>query len=459
MKFHQSSKEILELLSQKMGCGLVVVSLVNQIDAGKAGPKQLENVCLFLQHLINVCTFEELPFKELLFISKSILQNQNQGAKQAALNLLKIIYAQRGSQILKQLLDIPLNTLKMLQQEFEKVVIINPNVQAITKQMLDQEMQQSALQVQQQPSPSPSKAGKAGCQNAVAPQQPKIDISAEMGKIIKKMNDVNSWRQRKDGHEDLDLLIEKLKVAKPPQSFQSNILSELTMIYKARLQDSNKAVQKGYIQSLGKLIDFAGQPMKIFSKQMIGILFQSLQDKQPQLRSDIIAVIDKIAEKFGFDFVYAYIPPYLASPSPELVTELLAWTIRWHENLDQCENKQQWVQPILSCLAQKSKEIRVLAEQLLEHFVQYTSVQPFYNHMKDMKPAIVEQLRNVLQKYSSVCPGQRPDEPAGQQQPQLQQQQSQSQLAGLMMMPEEQGECGMAASMAPAYRGDLAVKT
>lgn len=39
----------------------------------------------------------------------------------------------------------------------------------------------------------------------------KIDINTEIGKIIKKMTDTNNWKLRKEGQDDLDSLMERLK--------------------------------------------------------------------------------------------------------------------------------------------------------------------------------------------------------------------------------------------------------
>jgi hypothetical protein len=56
-------------------------------------------------------------------------------------------------------------------------------------------------------------------------------------------------------------------------------------------------------------------------------------------------------------------PTYLAQDNPELRTELLTWVIAHKNKIDRAEPKVIFV-PLISCLQDKTKAIRVMAEEV-----------------------------------------------------------------------------------------------
>lgn len=61
-----------------------------------------------------------------------------------------------------------------------------------------------------------------------------------------------------------------------------------------------------------------------------------------------------------------------------------------------------FVQPIMNCLSDRSKDIRNISEQILQTAVDTIGAEPFTMNMKDLKPAVVQQIKPILQKYGIV---------------------------------------------------------
>lgn len=80
---------------------------------------------------------------------------------------------------------------------------------------------------------------------------------------------------------------------------------------------------------------------------------------------DALITLDKWADIVGLEQVINYIPPFLGYESLEIRNQLMNYIIKNSEAYMKSDLKC-FVIPILQCLTDKNKEIRTLAEQILE---------------------------------------------------------------------------------------------
>lgn len=79
---------------------------------------------LLLAKLVDDLTLKFMPFKELVDYAKHSLGNTNPTARNAGGTLLKAIYKQYGPKLNDMLQDVKPQTLKTIQAEFEKIIVV-----------------------------------------------------------------------------------------------------------------------------------------------------------------------------------------------------------------------------------------------------------------------------------------------------------------------------------------------
>jgi hypothetical protein len=88
--------------------------------------------------------------------------------------------------------------------------------------------------------------------------------------------------------------------------------------------------------------------------------------------------------------------------NPEARTEIFAWILKNQDAIKESETKAM-VKPLVTCLTDKSKEIRFLCEKTICCVMPLTGHSDFYASLKDMKQAVQQTLKPVLDKIKAVC--------------------------------------------------------
>lgn len=230
---------------------------------------------------------------------------------------------------------------------------------------------------------------------------PRADISAEVNKLLKKLNDPD-WKVRREGIDNLEVLL-----VGNNSRVSINGLGELISTLKARLIEKNKNLSKGFIVFTGHLAESVGKDMKIHAKTLLLPLIGNLSDKQGFIRTDTLASMDRFAETVGAETVINTAAPFLSQESPEMRLELLNWILKYSDSLNKVDLKP-FSNVILSCLLDRSKEIRASAEIFFEKIISIIGVNEFRNKILDLKPAAIQQLKPILTKYELDKPQEAP---------------------------------------------------
>lgn len=221
---------------------------------------------------------------------------------------------------------------------------------------------------------------------------PRADVSAEVNKLLKKLNDAD-WKVRREGIDNLEVLL----VGNNSRVSLSG-LGDLISTLKARLIEKNKNLSKGFIVFTGHLAESVGKDIKIHAKTLLLPLIGNLSDKQGFIRTDTLASMDKFAETVGPETVINTAAPFLSQESPEMRLELLNWILKYSDSLNKVDLKP-FSNVILSCLLDRSKEIRASAEIFFDKIISIIGANEFRNKILDLKPAAIQQLKPILTKY------------------------------------------------------------
>lgn len=212
---------------------------------------------------------------------------------------------------------------------------------------------------------------------------------------MKKLNDPD-WKVRREGIDNLDGIL-----ASNNYRVCLNGLIDLISILKARLIEKNKNLSKGFILFTGKLAESVGKDIKPYAKTLLIPLMSNLSDKQNFIRSDTLASMDRFAEVLGPETIINIgAATYLANESPEMRNELLNWILKYQDCLNKCDLKG-LAGVLLNCLIDRNKEVRSSSELLFEKVISIIGLNEFRNKLQDFKPAVVQQLKPIFEKYAA----------------------------------------------------------
>ena len=389
-KYTESCNKIVtgfvETISPKFMIMQIVEHFLETKDSktAKVNPKALTEVANLLVKLLDVLTLNYFPLKDTIDFSKTVLANTNIQARNAAISLLKSIYQQLGPPLNDFLNDVNPQTLKTLNAEFEKIV---PNKDVQCKVQFRGEAQSEL-----------SNQGGSSAGGNLLDSLPRVDISKDVEKLLKKLGD-SKWEVRREALEALSGLL-----TASHNRIAATGLQELVTALKSRLNDNNKSLVKSCIMFVGNFATAVGPNVRIYAKPLIQELVKNLLDKQAIIRTETVASLDKFAAEVGSEMVINIAFPLLNQENPELRQTFIPWILKNQECLSKVDLRAH-IGVVLSILQDKTKDIRNLGEKLLEKCIGILGTGPYITALKDLKPAIQKALTPIVNKYSSTSTG------------------------------------------------------
>lgn len=226
---------------------------------------------------------------------------------------------------------------------------------------------------------------------------PREDISKQLtSKLLAGFKD-KDWKVKK---ETADQVGEILKAAK--MRVEPNGLGELMECLKAGMKEANKAVLKSNMQLLGSLAEAVGAPIKTYLKKCFEPMIFNLSDKQSLVRNDTIEAVNKWAEAIGNEPVVQMLCVQMETENPELRDEGFKWILAHKEGIKGADH-QLMVKPLMSCLTDKVSKIRSCAEEVIVEVMAFTGFEPFARQLKDLKPAVQQAVKPILDKARAKC--------------------------------------------------------
>lgn len=170
-------------------------------------------------------------------------------------------------------------------------------------------------------------------------------------------------------------------------------MEKIKVNYKA----SNKAVLKQVILLMGSMAEAVGQPIVSYNKKNLKPLMPFLGDKAALMRADVIVTVNKWAEAIGDDHIIGNMCTYLADGNPELRNESLKWICEHKAAIAKCEHREM-IKPLILCLTDRSGPIRTMADEAIVATMGYVGFAAFMDGIKDLKPAVQQTVRPLLEK-------------------------------------------------------------
>lgn len=329
-------------------------------------PKTLSESLELLGKIIKEFGPTYLNLRAIAEYGKNALSHTNPIIKKSAVSLLAVIHFFQDSQLIEFLNGLKENVISTLKEEFKK----------------------SNLDV-------PSQFRKIKCKASAVQSGElikKINIAALVTpQLLKDLSDTN-WKTRKESLDKIESIISK-KIA--PAG-----LAELFRQLKLRLSDPNKSIIKTALAVLGKLSDSLGNDCAGYCRLIIPSILSNFADKQLSLRQEVKLSLDKWAFNAGAENIISLVGPQLCQDNPELRLDILSWVLANKDCIPKSDIKA-LLPGVIACLQDRVASIRNQAEFLFGEIVEFTGFDTVSPFLKDIKPAFLQSLQIIFDKYSS----------------------------------------------------------
>lgn len=358
-------------ITEVVGPKFVVSMLIKNTEESNK-PKVVSECYGCIGKIISDYGIHTVIIKDVIDYAKNGLNGANPQIKKSSQSLIVLVYSFIGEKLMGLLSDVKESTMKVLMEDFART-------QVVTKTSFkDLKGQESA---------------NFDMKKILEDTMPKVNIEKLITPaMLKKISDAN-WKVRKEGLEEFDNVLNSNKGKILPVGLKSIVKALIS-----RFSDPNKALVRQALILSCKLACLLGSDSKDYAKNVLPAIINCLADKQNLLRLDALAAINKWSEEAGIEQVILYSSEPLGIDNPELRSELLKWLLEHKESFKNIDMKN-YVQPVLACLQDRSASIRNLAEIFFSEVVEVVSFEAFLPYLKDIKPAVMNTLSLIFEKY------------------------------------------------------------
>ncbi len=379
-KLKESITKLLLILIEKYGIKIIINELLNLFDK-KAKIVIMKEYCIFFDKIIDDYGSDNLDIKVLIDFCVNLANNSNPQVRMAASQLICTLYKYIGNDIKILIKGIKESTLKNIEQEMEKIEVID---------IKDNKEKKNTKKDNEN-------INNENIYNSFNKDLiPRVDISKYITNKLIKDIDNGKWVDKKEGIENIQKIISKAN-----NKILINGLKNLFNLIKTKLGDGNKNLVRLIVQLLSQLIEAIGNPIKLYSKTLLLSLLSNLADKQLSLREDCQICIEKWINECGFESIAIYIPQLLKTENFELRSELIQILKKNNDKITK-DFPDSFFKEIMNsyllCLQDKSSLIRTSVEELIRQSLKFINYNLYYKEIKEFKPAIADSLNLIMDK-------------------------------------------------------------
>ena len=195
---------------------------------------------------------------------------------------------------------------------------------------------------------------------------------------------------------------------------EDTCIGEIGQILKARVTDTNKAVQLLALDIVSRVATGMGKPFEKHTRFFVLPVATVLSDQKANIRQAGLATLTAIAEACeGVESMVHGLATALESSNPTQRASLLTWIADWfrsHEpnaSLDLST----WAAPIVSCLDDRSADVRKGAQAALPFVVAQTGYDYVVQQTNSLKPASRATVLPLVKAAAAAAP-EKPNKPA-----------------------------------------------
>ena len=336
---------------------------------------------LFIK-LIEENDIKDLPISDIVKYCKLMAGNSNPQVRTSATNLICVLYKYMGEDLKPLLKDIKESTLKMIEAELEKVIIVDKK-----------ETNKNQRKIIKKNSKTDNNIIINGESNQITP----IDISKKINPHLKDLSE-GKWSEKKEAVENIENILLEANNKILPLG-----LNDFFNLIKSKLSDGNKNYVKMLISLLNKFISALKKEFKPWTKMIALSLIPNLSDKNQSIRNECQQCFETWVNNIGIDSLVIYFPQFLKNENVESRIEIMKFIKKYKEYFSKslAENiYKELIDGLLLCLQDRANNVRNEAEDVIILSLDYIDIDNYYKKIKDFKPVIEKDLKQILENIT-----------------------------------------------------------
>ncbi|KAH8117420.1 microtubule associated protein [Phellopilus nigrolimitatus] len=374
MKLKKPAGEALVLFAEKTSLQFVLNQAYDALSKQKA-PKVLADSMSWIENTLTEFGVAGVSLRSLIEFLKNALGNSNAAVRTSATKTLVTIKIFVGPSVKELLGEINPQLLATIQSEFDKA-----------EGKPAPEPTRISIDVQNMGSSSGSSKVAAVGMDAMDDLFPRVELDGVMkGTAVLSGAKSDAWKTKKEALETLQAILDQ----GPNKRLKPN-MGEIGQILKARVTDTNKAVQLLALDIIARIATGMDKPFEKHTRFFALPVATVLSDQKANIRQAGLATLSAIAEACdGVESMVHGFTTALETANPLQRTTLLNWIADWfkcHEpnaSLDLST----WAAPIVSCLDDRSGDVRKAAQAALPYVIAQVGVDYVLQQTNSLKPA------------------------------------------------------------------------
>ncbi|KAH7889726.1 hypothetical protein F5I97DRAFT_1924243 [Phlebopus sp. FC_14] len=372
-KLKKPAGDALTAFAEKTSLQFVLNQAYEPLGKQKA-PKVLADALVWIDNAILEFGITGLALRSLIEFLKTALKNSNAAVRTSATKTLVSVKLFAGAGIKDFLEDINPQLLGTIQSEFDKV-----------EGTPTPEPSRTSADVAVMASTSSGAAAK-GAVDPLDDLFPRVDIDALLkGTTILTDAKSDAWKSKKEALETLQAILDQgaNKRLKPT-------MGEIGQVLKARVTDTNKAVQTLALDIVARIATGMGKPFEKQTKFYVVPVATALSDQKAPIRAAAIQTLTAMANACeGLDSMVHFLGTALEATNPTQRASLLGWLadyIKANPPPSQLDLTT-WAGTVIACLDDRSADVRKGAQTMLPALIASVGFDKVMAQTNSLKPA------------------------------------------------------------------------
>ncbi|EPQ58151.1 microtubule associated protein, partial [Gloeophyllum trabeum ATCC 11539] len=376
MKLKKPAGETLLLMAEQTSLQFVLSQAYEPLSKQKA-PKVLADSLTWIESAVVEFGVAGVSLRSLIDFLKTALQNSNAAVRTNATKTLVTIKLFAGSGIKDLLGDLNPQLMNTISNEFDKVEGTPPPVPTRTSRDL------AAMSSQ---GDAPGKGGAPAGGDPLDDLFPRVEIDGLLkGTTILADAKSDAWKTKKEALETLQAILDQ----GPNKRLKPN-MGEIGQVLKARVTDSNKAVQTLALDIVARIASGMGKPFEKQTRFFALPVATVLADQKAPIRAAALQTLTAMATACeGLESMTNGLATALESSNPLQKANLLNWIAEWFSEHPPPSSLDlhSWVGPVVSSLDDRSGDVRKGAQAVLPFLVACTGFDYVMQQTNSLKPA------------------------------------------------------------------------
>ncbi|EJT96656.1 ARM repeat-containing protein [Dacryopinax primogenitus] len=380
IKLKKPAGDTLILFAEKTSLSFVLSQAYEPMSKQKA-PKVQADSLIWIGQALTEFGIAGLNLRSLVDFLKVALGNPNAAVRAAATSTFVTFRLFAGTGIKDFLDDLNPQLLNTISAEFDKV---------------EGTPAPEPIRTQAEVSVVAASSSSGGANNAAAMDSlyPRVDLDKIISSQVLTDALSDAWKVRKEAMDSIQATLSEAQ----NKRLEPN-MGEIAQVLKARVADTNKAVQTTSLDVVAKIALGMGKPFERYSRILVAPVAGVLADQKMPTRAAALRALTEMAN--ACEEIETFIPGIataLESANPLLRSNLLNWAAEWFKEhpASSSLDLSSWISPVITCLDDKSGDVRKGAQAVLPTVIATAGVDSVLGKLGSFKGATQQAVRPLI---------------------------------------------------------------